>query len=325
MNKRTTGSITLAIIVTLMTGCSTSEGSNSVKTSGSGPEPAAQKSSAVDRTNWPPATPRNGLAKGLSLPLEEYMQTYQDTVALADAAHRLQADCMADYGFTVTLPPAGTTPPPNDNDANIERRYGITDHITAGKYGYGLPEELQHQQRLQMPKMSQDEIEVFTGFSSLNPGEPNRSPAPSIYKGKHIPKNGCAGLAEEQIGAKDLDFFLVSELDGRSLTQSQETPEVQKAIADWSQCMNTKGYAVDTPYHANDLITHVDGAVSDEEIDVALADIDCKDATNLVKIWFDTETRIQNQQIIDNRSELTQAKERNSDALIAATKIVDSE
>ncbi|MGX1471292.1 UNVERIFIED_CONTAM: hypothetical protein RKD50_000100 [Streptomyces canus] len=320
MNRHAkTASIVLAAVTAaLMTGCSASTASPSNKAKDPRTEPIARESSTVDKANWPPATPRSGLAKGLSLPLEDYMQTYQDTVALDNAARHLQKTCMADYGLTITLPPAGSTPPPNDNDANMERRYGITDRATAEKYGYGLPDDLQHQQGATLPKMSVEETEVFSGFTSLNLRDPHRSPAPSTYKGKKIHKNGCAGWADDQLGTRSLDFSLVSELDGQSLTQSQQTPAVQDAITAWSKCMSSKGYTVDTPYNADKIVPHIDGTPSQDEIHVALADIDCKESTHLVKIWFDAESAIQKQQIADHRDALTTSKGRNIAALAAA-------
>ncbi|MFJ9483512.1 hypothetical protein ACIRRI_52975, partial [Streptomyces mirabilis] len=69
-----------------------------------------------------------------------------------------------------------------------------------------------------------------------------------------------------------------------ALTQSQRTPAVQEAISAWSKCMNTKGYTVATPYDADKVVPHADGAPSQDEINVALADIDCKKSTNLVTV-----------------------------------------
>lgn len=322
MNRhaKTTSIVLAAATAALITGCSASTADTSNKAKDPRTEPIAQESSTVDKANWPPATPRSGLAKGLSLPLEDYMQTYQDTVTLDNAARHLQKTCMADYGLTVTLPPAGSTPPPNDNDANIERRYGITDRATAEKYGYGLPEELQHQRGAKLPKMTKDETEVFSGYTSLNLHDPDRTPAPSTYKGKKIHQNGCAGWADDQLGTRDLDFSLVSELDGQSLLRSQKTPAVQHAITAWSKCMSIRGYTVNTPYDADKIVPHADGTPSQDEVDVALADIDCKKSTDLVKIWFDAETAIQKQQIADHRDELTKSKARNTAALAAAKK-----
>jgi hypothetical protein len=64
--------------------------------------------------------------------------SYEDQVTVEQAASDLQQSCMKDYGIDLTLPRAGANPPPSDNDANIERRYGITDRAEAEKYGYEL-------------------------------------------------------------------------------------------------------------------------------------------------------------------------------------------
>ncbi|WP_406282748.1 hypothetical protein [Streptomyces sp. NBC_00209] len=321
MNRHvTTAAIALAAAA-LVTGCSaaTTGASDTAQNPKTGP--IAQESSTVDKAHWPTSTPRNGLAKGLSLPLEDYMQTYQDTVALDNGARDLQKKCMADYGLTITLPPAGSTPPPNDNDANIERRYGITDRDTAEKYGYGLPDYLvQNPQGAKLPTMTVEETEVFSGYTSLNPRDLSRAAAPATFKGKKIHENGCAGWADSQLGGTSADFSLASELNGQSLAQSLKEPVVQEVIADWSKCMSGKGYTVDSPYDADKVVVHIDGSPSQDEIDVAVADIDCKEATDLVKVWNGTETAIQQQLIADHRSELAKPKESNASAVAAAQK-----
>ncbi|GLP67582.1 hypothetical protein TUSST3_42040 [Streptomyces sp. TUS-ST3] len=284
--------------------------------------PVANSSSSVDKSNWPEATPTAGLAKGLSLPLEAYMETYQDTVALDDAERHLETQCLADYGLHVTFPPAGQTPPPSADDSNMPRRYGITDRALAEKYGYGLPDGLQHQEGTRMPELTKDQTEVLTGRTSIrhSPTDPAPGKAPSTYQGKAIHQDGCAGWAADQLGTRDMDFSLVSQLDGESLTQSQQTPAVQKAIAAWSTCMKGDGYTVDTPYHADQIVPHTDGGPSKEEIAVAVADIDCKKSTDLVKIWFTEDSRIQEQQIKDHQSALDALRTRRTQAVGSAQK-----
>jgi hypothetical protein len=275
---------------------------------------------------WPQATPTAGLAKGLSLPLEAYMETYQDTVTLDNAERHLETKCMADYGLQVTFPPAGQTPPPNADDSNMPRRYGITDRAMAEQYGYGLPDSLQHQQGTKMPKLTKEQIEVLTGRTSIrnSPADPSPAPAPSAYQGKQIHKDGCAGWADDQLGSRNMDFSLVSQLDGESLTQSQQTPAVHSAITAWSKCMSGKGYTVDTPYHADEIVPHTDGTPSKEEIAVAVADIDCKKSTNLVQIWFTEDSKIQEQQIKNHQSALNSLRTRRTNAVNAAQKALNS-
>lgn len=268
--------------------------------------PVAASSSSVDKSTWPEATPASGLAKGLSLPLEAYMETYQDTVAVDDAERHLESECLADYGLHVTFPPAGQTPPPSADDSNMARRYGITDRAQAEKYGYGLPDAVQHQEGTRMPELTKDQVEVLTGRTSIrdSPADPAPERAPSTFRGKAIHKDGCAGWADDELGTRNMDFTLVSQLDGESLTRSRQTPAVRHAIAAWSTCMKGKGHTVDSPYHAVDIVTHAEGAPSKAEIAVAVADIDCKQSTDLVRIWFAEDSRIQQQQIKDHRSAL---------------------
>ncbi|MFF0459162.1 hypothetical protein [Streptomyces mexicanus] len=283
--------------------------------------PVAQNKPLVDKANWPKATPQRGLAKGLSLPLEDYMQSYADTVTLDDAARHLQEKCMADYGFDVRLTVAGATPPPNDNDANMERRYGLTDREAAQKYGYGLPEELTDQPRQKVPDLSEEQVEVLTGHSKPTKVGPDGAPvvkkAPATYKGKQIHAKGCIGDADSKLGKSAIDFQLVSELNGQSFLQSMQVPAVKEALGAWSRCMKGKGYTAATPTDSAALVQHTDPA-SQQEIDIALAEIDCKQETDLVDIWFKEETKIQKQQIADHKAELTTAKEKNTKAVAAA-------
>ncbi|MFC9246123.1 hypothetical protein ACFT7S_19590 [Streptomyces sp. NPDC057136] len=318
--KRSAAAAVTAAAVSLITACGASSGDAQ---SGAA-EPVAENKPIVDKANWPKATPERGLAKGLSLPLEDYMQSYEDTVTLDTATRRLQEKCMADYGFDIQLPVAGGTPPPNDNDANMERRYGLTDRDAAAQYGYGLSDALTHQIRQRMPDLTEEQVGVLTGH-----GKPNKTgggdvpvakPAPDTYKGKAIHRGGCVGWSDDRIGQSTIDFQLVSELNGQSLTQSMETPAVKQATSAWSQCMKTKGYDVATPYEAANIVPHAEGGASKEEITVAVAEIDCKEETGLVAIWFKEDSAIQNKQLAEHRNELTGARDRHGKALAAANK-----
>ncbi|MFJ8789467.1 hypothetical protein [Streptomyces sp. NPDC102462] len=274
----------------------------------------AAAAAGADTAAWPDATPRQGLAKGLSLPLEDYMQTYQDTVVLERASRKLQSECMARYGFQVTFPPVGVNPPPNDNDANIERRYGITDRATAERYGYGLAEE-PDQRGQRMPKLSEAAVAVLTGRVAFSP---EASAAPRSYRGKKIPEGGCGRWAVDRIGSSKPDFSLVSKLDHDSLDQSQQTAPVRSALAAWSRCMKGKGYDVGTPYEAPKLAPSAGDRPSQRAVNVALADIDCKESVDLVRIWFEQDAEIQRRQIEAHQLELTEAKKLNESALKTA-------
>ncbi|MGW6563951.1 hypothetical protein [Streptomyces sp. NPDC054975] len=322
-NKRTAAAAAIAAATALIAGC----GAGAATDTGGGAKPVAENAPMVDKANWPKATPERGLAKGLNLPLEAYMQTYQDTVTLDEASRKLQQKCMAEYGLSIKLPLAGTTPPPNDNDANMERRYGLTDRQSAAQYGYGLPEALTHQVRQKMPELTDVQVQVLTGHSkptgpaAAAGGAPVAAPAPESYKGKKIHQGGCSGWAKgklEQPTSDDLAF--VSELNGNSFTESMRTTAVKQALADWSLCMKTEGYTAATPFEATEIAPHAEGGTaSKEEIAVALAEIDCKEKTDLVAVWFAEESKIQKAQIAEHQNKLNATRTRNGDAVAAAT------
>ncbi|WP_369392377.1 hypothetical protein AB5J72_35925 [Streptomyces sp. CG1] len=254
-----------------------------------------------------------GLVKGMTLPLQQYMQTYQDSVVIERAARSLETQCLAGYGFTVTFPPAGVNPPPNADDSNMPRRYGISDPVAAAKYGYELPPDTT--EHPQPPKLSPAAIAVLTGRKAL---DPRAEEAPSTYQGKKVPKGGCEQASFDKLGAR-IDFTLPSHLDHDSLVKSQEDPRVQKALTAWSGCMKSKGYTVADPYAAVGLVPGSgSGSASQKEITLALADIGCKQKTDLVRIWHGVDAAIQQRQVEQNQLALQQLKEKNSGAVKAA-------
>ncbi|WP_406287935.1 hypothetical protein [Streptomyces sp. NBC_00209] len=276
-----------------------------------GEEPKGPSAAGTNATAGPAlaTTPQSGLLKGKSLPLEDYMQTYQQTVTITRAVGVLETACMAEYGFDFQPPEAGRTPPPNDNDANIERRYGITDRKTAEKHGYGLAEE-GAQTRTEMPPLTASAALVLSGSSSRTDKATSHS-----YQGKQIPEGGCAGQSVRKVGADDIDMSLASRLAYDSLARSQESAKVRAALGTWSTCMKGKGYDVGTPFDAADL-----GTAKRSSVSLALADIDCKKETGLVGIWFAEDTAIQKAQIEEHHLELEEARKNNEDAVKAAEK-----
>ncbi|MER5832123.1 hypothetical protein ABT116_15075 [Streptomyces sp. NPDC002130] len=324
--KRTATAVALAASALLVSACSSVTSAHTTQN-------AADGRPIVNKENWPEKIPTRGLTKGLTLPLEAYMDSYEDQVTVEQAADDLQQSCMKDYGIDLTLPLAGANPPPSDNDANIERRYGITDRAEAEKYGYELPPALQEHTEQTVRDLSGVEVEVLTGHTKPEPpnavkaGEPvaapNRGtkPARAEYNGKKLKTGGCVGWSKEQLGVKDADPTFVAQLAGDSLEQSLKDDKVIKATAAWSSCMDGKGHqGLADPYKAMDQGVTNDGKATQESIALAVDDIDCKTQTDLVKIWFGVESAIQDKQIGDNKSRLTGIKEQHGIEVAAASK-----
>lgn len=327
--KRTATALALTASALLVSACSSGTSEHTAQN-------AADGRPIVNKENWPQKIPTSGLTKGLTLPLEAYMASYEDQVTVEQAANDLQQSCMKDYGIDLTLPRAGANPPPSDNDANIERRYGITERAAAEKYGYELPPALQEHTKQTMRDLSDVEVEVLTGHTKpeqpkspkeVRAGEPisapgqGTKPARAEYDGKKLKTGGCIGWSKEQLGVKDADPTFVAQLAGDSLVQSMKDDKVIKAIAAWSSCMDGKGHAgLADPYKAMDQGVTNDGKPSQESIALAVDDIDCKQQTDLVKIWFDAESAIQDKQIADNKPQLTGVKDQRGKEITAARK-----
>jgi hypothetical protein len=262
--------------------------------------------------------PKSGLAKGLVLPLEAYMETYPETVTIGTAVDKLTERCMARYGFTVRFPPRGTTPPPNYDDSNMGRRYGITDPDHAAKFAYTAGDE--GQDAAPQPQLSKAAIAVLSGRTGAEPDAPK---APSTYQGKAVPDGGCTAEAAREIDADRLDVSLTGRLDAASLDKSQADPGVQRAVAAWSACMKGKGYTIDTPLKAAGLAPYVHGRpVSRGAIQVATTDIACKEQTGLVKTWFGVESAIQREQVEQNQLALQTQRDTITAVVKAATAVL---
>ena len=298
--------------------------------------PASADQPIVNKDKWPAPTPTAGLAKGLSLPLEPYMISYADRVQVDTASNALQQDCMKEYGFDITLPKPGANPPPSNNDANIERRYGITDRDHAAKYGYNLAPAQDERVDQKMPDLSDIEVEVLTGHTKPEAPKPPKGteegqpyfaaaepkPARAEYNGKKLKDGGCKGWAAKQVALDEQDVYFVSDLNGTSLVDSQQAEPVKNALADWSACMKKAGHGdLANPWKAMDQGVAEDGNPTKESINLALDDIDCKEQTNLVRIWAGEESKIQDKQIADHKTKLDAIKKNLGERIAAAKKI----
>jgi hypothetical protein len=267
---------------------------------------------AAAQQNWPAAVPDAGLAKGLVLPLEEYMVTYPEEVTLDNVSHRMTAECMARYGFHYVPTPAGKNPPPSVDAANMVRRYGIMDPAQAGTYGYHLAHP--PGQPPAPSRFTRAEYMVLTGRADAGPA---KSGARLNYRGKDIPQGGCLGEAARKSG-ENVDQTLVERLNKDSLDMSQTQPRVRAAIGAWSACMKKNGYTIANPLVAGDRIGG--DTPSGPEIAQAVADVSCKATTGLVRVWYQADAALQRKEIQQHQPALTKVRQQLQAALRNAAK-----
>lgn len=88
-----------------------------------------------------PAAPTQGLAKGMTLPLDGYSSTPSEKYAWQVATQNRWRACMARYGFKNFSPLAPSRQVAiGAADSAMGRRYGVSDLETVKKRGYHLPE-----------------------------------------------------------------------------------------------------------------------------------------------------------------------------------------
>lgn len=318
--RRTTGALTVMLTAIALGACSSSGSASN----------SAKDRAPIDQTNWPAEVPTSGLVKGLELPLESYLPSYADQVAVDTALRTLQTRCMSEYRLTVDLPRPGANPPPHSNAVSIERRYGLSDRAQAQKYGYGLPKELTRSLESVEEGLSGIEVEVLTGRKKPEFAPPKGAkdsdghfgrvpePARAEHNGKKLHEGGCAGWSKRRLKVNEEDAGFVSGLASTSLSESRPLKPVEKALQRWSACMKDKGRKAADPFRAMEQ-GYADGdGTTKSAIELALDDVDCKEQTRLIEVWFKEESAVQKRLIEENKDQLAAIKERLGEVLAAA-------
>lgn len=318
--RRTTVATTVMLAAITLGACSSSGSASD----------AAKGKAPIDQANWPAEVPTSELVKGLELPLEAYLPSYADQVAVDTALRTLQTRCMSEYGLTVDLPRPGANPPPHSNAVSIERRYGLSDRAQAQRYGYGLPKELTRSLESVEQGLSDIEVEVLTGRKKPEFAPPEGAkgsqghfggipqPARAEHNGKKLHEGGCAGWSKRRLKVNEEDAGFVSRLASTSLSESRPLKPVQKTLKSWSACMKDKGREAADPYRAMEQ-GYADGdGTTKNAIELALDDIDCKEQTRLIEVWFQEESAVQRRLIEENKGQLAAVKKRMGEVLAAA-------
>ncbi|MFC9163732.1 hypothetical protein ACFTZ8_23310 [Streptomyces fungicidicus] len=268
---------------------------------GSQHEPVVQRMPLPDakvRATWPKQEVASGLAKGMRLPLEDYMLGYPDIVDVENARDVVKSACMKRLGFSFTPKPMGLEPATSYNEMNMERRYGITDPAKAARLGFADEQDIQS---------SEDE--------AAEEAELARQDEESSVEGWDQAMNEtCIPEANEKVGV----LFLTDaagELAGESLETTRDTSAVKTALANWSSCMADHGHQAKTldDAEAKFATPRTPGLKpSADELKLATDTVDCKQTSRLVNTWHKAETAYQQEKIREHDNELKAEKTRNA-------------
>jgi hypothetical protein len=257
--------------------------------------------------------PRVADVSELRLPLDAYMYTNDQYLAMLRARAHLISACMRrfgrDYPATVTNAVPGVHFPDLDN-ANA-RRYGLFDAESAALYGYNVPprpEAAEPDSRSTgSGGLEITERDLFLLDGRGRPGYENAT-LPTDVDGNALPEDGCNGEADRALadGLAQPDLGVVDTLAFEAHQRAEQDSRVRAAVEAWSACMKARGYAYSSIWEPNDYPWPE--PPGPEEIATATADVACKEETNLVGIAFAVESAYQVRLIERHSAELNAVK-----------------
>jgi hypothetical protein len=271
----------------------------------------------------PPAvvtTPHLDLLDGKVFPIETYKLTPEKLRQLNNAQTRLANQCLSRFGFPPSLSQMPSTPP---SDSTLSRRYGVTNRAVAARYGYHQPPDSDGQTRRPPSQPVSKELNLVLYGPPDPTGTGNGGSA--VHDGVEIPAGGCLGESKRKLNADTYERLdpsqFASEIELAAGKQADADPRVRGKVAEWATCMKGKGFDYQDPFQPLDgdslKASLAQSAPTAVEIQTAVADVDCKQQTNLVGVWFAVESAYEEKLIEKNREELVAIK-RAMDAMLKA-------
>ncbi|WP_405009901.1 hypothetical protein [Kitasatospora sp. NBC_01539] len=256
-------------------------------------------SAAEDRTGGEPGgrsvdvRPSAAPSGGVSMPIERFALTAEESSAVDRAKVLLANECLGGFGLDYRIPEH----PPLVTESS--RRYGISDREVARDLGYHLPPPAGGTGATKQPTETQEAIL----FGATRAGVP-QSTSPD---GRPIPPGGCYGDAEARLDGgprPESDIAAAAAIDKESFKRSLADPAVVSSFHAWSTCMERHGYRYQDPMASVGDRAFDTAEPTEREKTVALADMDCKTDTGLLKTWSAVEAETQTRMIEENSQAL---------------------
>ncbi|MFE6838378.1 hypothetical protein ACFVFI_26515 [Streptomyces sp. NPDC057705] len=219
--------------------------------------------------------------------MEGYLPSDDERSQVGKAKDLLIGDCMkkAGYGQWHPAPELPRMGPKTVTDW----RYGIHDGELAKRRGY-----------------KPDEAEQAAYEAAVNVGAVDGTSAAGP-DGKAL--QVCIGEARTRIDANQAAYGEEAQkLGNEAFTRSKEDPKVVAAFQAWSSCMKEQGYDYKQPLDASDDQRFGGREVTPEEIATATVDISCRNRTQVAKIWWEAEVKLQTASLEKNAETLEKAR-----------------
>ena len=276
----------LLVVACMTTACSAQTDSS--------PAPVPTRSlPAVDRALGAGARAILNEATGeMVLPMSAYWYSDRENVLVNYAVAFLIYDCVEEAGFTVATWGG-------DGKALQERRYGQWSRSLAAKNG-NLPQ-----------------IRIIPGLLPAQAERPAQSPERERAEAKCSNTVGRAGFPELLEGlAGDLSVQQQITQDVVGLTARD--PEYLAYREAWQECLAEKGLKLG----AGDTWTVESGGSKEDEIRVAVLDVDCKESSGGARKPYDIFAQYQAALIKEHQAELNALAEQKKDSVERAKQVL---
>jgi hypothetical protein len=240
-------------------------------------------------------TPRAEIPYGVSQedePWRRYNIQDDDVYVMDWAYYLVQADCLAEHGFesSETLPKDAQVVIPLDTNG-INPDLGLLSMKGASTWGY------------QWTNLKA--IEVFEeegAFDAFKDPPVNYDPE---YQDARTKPGGCnerataASNGSSGIVWTEADSAALGGVVDRAKPRAEQDERVVGALEAWSECMKSEGYDYEHPLEPTKEIWPL--PVRDQDLAVAVRDVECKHETQLVETWREVLYAFEEEEIAKSR------------------------
>ncbi|MEV4613531.1 hypothetical protein AB0K43_13155 [Kitasatospora sp. NPDC049258] len=230
----------------------------------------------------------------------------------------LRKACMQRFGLDYAIGPADPSTGPRPF---MDRRYGVTDQDEVAANGYHLGDRDPRTHPVSPPQFSAEQQQVLTGHL---PGKTGADETNLQVNGVPVPPGGCYDEAKRGLaGSGDLGpSSLAQQTNFQTFKASMSMTQVTQAFEAWSGCMKNRGYSYPNPMDAIGDRRFLGDSPTPLELQVATADVTCKQQVNLVDTWFEVEASLQKELIARQQAEFTAALAAKTEQLAKADAVL---
>ncbi|WP_407986358.1 hypothetical protein [Kitasatospora sp. CMC57] len=253
-----------------------------------------------------------------NLPIETYLFSEAEAETLARAGVVLRRACLQRFGLDYAVNPPG---PPTGPLTFMDRRYGVTDRVEAEANGYHLGDRDPRTHPVRPAQLSAEQQEVLTGHL---PGESAADGAELQVNGVPVPPGGCYDEAKRGLaGVGELGPSRVAQqANFQTFKDSMSAAQVTRVFEAWSRCMKEKGYVYPNPMDAMSDPRFLGDSPTPLEVQVATADVACKQQVDLIGTWFGVEAALQKELIARQQADFTVALAAKTEELAKADAVL---